>query len=912
MSTNNYNEYIDDLSTQSKSQLLDLMNELPTSFQSEFFIDQYDMELESNLDEIHPQHQHRHISLQNVQGLIQHGTDSFHSTFSNELSQDLNSIDVNPINSPLLLHPDQTQTHLHPHPHTHTLNSNDTANLLQTEQFTPNEILLFDVENELNYAEFLTSDPSNISIVNSYFPNSSNFSNHFTPSNFSNISNSDLFTKNTNVYIRLVEGFINPPKERQPGGRDNMKHPLPVHTIKLLTDLLPSNVDIYDLTVIASVMGFDKDKSNKLLLGNAIDERKFIHQDNEYLAKFDNLIVKFSSHLHGAKLFIRFTLQDAQKQDICYVDAQPFSTITKRGIEKRKERGGKRKRMDSEDERPTQRLKIESIINEVDPPCGPCQGGLMARLRGESIFVTPESRLAVRFGNNLSPEIVSVNRNGIVCEIPPSPSPGLVPVTVETGADQPPIKSNATYKYINQNSMNDVQELLQVMFRGRLHITTPNNENNNERNSMYPMQSFESYSINQTTQQSFNNDINLLSNLSIQSHNSDNQMSKRKLKKFIAFSVPTLDSEIFDRFIYGEFSDPCGFNILHHAAARGYSELISYLANEYIEDIDPVDNFGRTPFLWSIQEGHIETALTLYELGCNLYHRDLANDNFLHIATRTNLAETLETILKSILKNDDNVFTLTEKLIEMIYHENDNGDTPLSISHEYKEMEYLLKSFETQRNAIKNESFIFNMDEITLRSGDDNSKKLSSLGYSGLKLSIESDRFIIYFNYNNLLHKSIIQFSTIAFLIVSSPNSRIELTLKESPSVYQSNNRKNWNLSQNNIHLSKTLSFFMMIPSDKIEDILPFIKKQSCLNEFLPGSFHFVTSEQIAKNSKGSTNTFETKSSTSPKLLGKENNKKKFGTIEKKLTKIHPILKNVTSETEEQHIYLIRDDQKNL
>lgn len=51
---------------------------------------------------------------------------------------------------------------------------------------------------------------------------------------------------------------------------------------------------------------------------------------------FEGLIVNYSSHNHGQKLFLRFSLIDdsqGEETEICFTDGATFETITKRGIE---------------------------------------------------------------------------------------------------------------------------------------------------------------------------------------------------------------------------------------------------------------------------------------------------------------------------------------------------------------------------------------------------------------------------------------------------------------------------------------------------------------------------------------------------------------------------------------------------
>jgi hypothetical protein len=54
-------------------------------------------------------------------------------------------------------------------------------------------------------------------------------------------------------------------------------------------------------------------------------------KENEYKVSFTQLLVKYSSHLNGQKLSIRFTLLDSNGKPISFIDSYEFETITKRG-----------------------------------------------------------------------------------------------------------------------------------------------------------------------------------------------------------------------------------------------------------------------------------------------------------------------------------------------------------------------------------------------------------------------------------------------------------------------------------------------------------------------------------------------------------------------------------------------------
>lgn len=147
-----------------------------------------------------------------------------------------------------------------------------------------------------------------------------------------------FFTKPTTQsgnLIKIIEGFHIKPEKRQPGGSDN-KQPLPKHVIELYANKLPFNIHPGSLFCRAEVYGYDRERKNKIRLGE-VGEKQFEENNDgfqkRWLAVFDNMIIKFSSHFNGQWLSLRFSLVDSNKNAIYYVDSKDFQTITQRGKE---------------------------------------------------------------------------------------------------------------------------------------------------------------------------------------------------------------------------------------------------------------------------------------------------------------------------------------------------------------------------------------------------------------------------------------------------------------------------------------------------------------------------------------------------------------------------------------------------
>mmetsp|Transcript_5369 Transcript_5369/g.20045 ORF Transcript_5369/g.20045 Transcript_5369/m.20045 type:complete len:442 (-) Transcript_5369:42-1367(-) len=203
------------------------------------------------------------------------------------------------------------------------------------------------VKDKLTNRTFLTCKRDNFTIV--------------SPTNFTVVSN----------YIKLVQGFNEPVKQKVPGGKGNTKDCIPRQVVEYNADDM-KGLDPSKLSVKCEILGFDRKKNGMIPL-DQVTEQPFVQtSDNRWLAIFDNCIVKFSSHLHGQKLALRFTLMDRSTGDsISFVDSKTFQTITQRGKEKQMKR--KRKSPETDDQSkstssappPSKRRKLTWTVQEV-------------------------------------------------------------------------------------------------------------------------------------------------------------------------------------------------------------------------------------------------------------------------------------------------------------------------------------------------------------------------------------------------------------------------------------------------------------------------------------------------------------------------------------------------------------------
>lgn len=140
--------------------------------------------------------------------------------------------------------------------------------------------------------------------------------------------------------LTILEGLNKTPTERYPGGRTNTKNAMPKQVVMVEKEKLPQGVRDEDLLVQAEVLGFSRAVQDMVPIG-ILEPLKNLQKDenDQLVAIYQNSILRFSSHSHGQKLALRWTLF-CNKHRICSLDSYPFQTITERGIQKQQKRRG--------------------------------------------------------------------------------------------------------------------------------------------------------------------------------------------------------------------------------------------------------------------------------------------------------------------------------------------------------------------------------------------------------------------------------------------------------------------------------------------------------------------------------------------------------------------------------------------
>jgi ankyrin repeat protein len=615
--------------------------------------------------------------------------------------------------------------------------------------------------------------------------------------------------------IKLVEGFNKPLKDKQIGGKDNIRHTIPTQVIELAVNRLPPNSDPSVLSVRACVLGYDRVSRSRVILGQ-ISEKGFEEKgkapNSRWLCTFDDLVIQFSSHNNGQKLALRFQLLDADKRIVCHVDSYEFETITKRGLEKIKERS-KRKRSDS----------VEAEVEYCDPSMGLTTGGQLVKIIGKGFVCAPGSQAIVRFGELDSKEIHSVKRNCIVCETPEG-QPGKVDVNVIIDKKNA-LPSSATFEYIHPNDKERIQEMIK-------HFS---------KHGQYEFEDVGGRSKKPRT-----------NNLS---------------------STKNSNVENMYAWALGNETDSYGFNMLHHACARGFFELAYFLVQSKFCDINALDNYGRSALFWAMWSKSTRIAAYLISKGADMTISDDVNDTFLHMMNYTSQASGQENIqhvkylLFWMLKFDDEYRTQARFLSEILKQKNDDGLTVIEAAIENGNiiLGNLLNAI-VQLCASSIQQNIIALSNIKFRSGEFNGKQIKDI-YSdpNIKLSFEltRDNYIIIAQLGSTqLIRSVISNTNIAYLIFDMKGLTAEFTLQQAPlvEIFQDDE---WKVYSNCIALNSLAFSLELANVEGLKRIYNYTLQLKHLNQFQEFSFHYQAPiNEQSKVNKLKSEAYETNSTS--------------------------------------------------
>lgn len=258
-----------------------------------------------------------------------------------------------------------------------------------------------------------------------------------------------------NQLMKLVEGFFQEPKEKVLSGKTNKS---PVHPHRVQVNLNGINDKVEDMMVTASIHGYHKLTKTKteslgtlqtMKLSGSSDDLINREEQGKLFVTFKDMVVTKSSHNHGQKLFIRFSLINSEGKSLDHLDSADFSTITRRGVEKRKQKKTKEKL-----------AKIELLekgihtptITGSDPAFIFTGTSQIIKLYGKNFGALQSQGLKVNFGNAAAHDVFSVRPDMILVEVG-SLKEGNVRVSIEQNGKE--YKSDHTITVLPKSNQNN-------------------------------------------------------------------------------------------------------------------------------------------------------------------------------------------------------------------------------------------------------------------------------------------------------------------------------------------------------------------------------------------------------------------------------------------------------------------------
>jgi hypothetical protein len=326
-----------------------------------------------------------------------------------------------------------------------------------------------------------------------------------------------------NVAVDIVQGFRVSPTAKQIGGKDN-REPLPTHVISINMNYFigKQNMSLQEfaqLSIRASLVGYKKPLlvKDKLVL-STLEELSmpqplpnYVPQQQNFVrVAFKNLIVKHSSHNHGQKLLLRFSVTTPTGIPLESVDSAEFETITRRGIEKQRQKDAiiKKKQDGSPSPAPqspqcmqpqtsptqsprnmqqlsfqqyreptspssssprhspqqytqsfappTPTMTSSPYVTAIEPNMSLCEGGQLCKIYFNTLPPNiPVEQISVFFGDKESQEIFCVKQNTVICQIPSSARlmTGEVHINVSLDDRKSFVPSTTKFNYVAHNHL---------------------------------------------------------------------------------------------------------------------------------------------------------------------------------------------------------------------------------------------------------------------------------------------------------------------------------------------------------------------------------------------------------------------------------------------------------------------------
>lgn len=309
--------------------------------------------------------------------------------------------------------------------------------------------------------------------------------------------------------MELVHGFLKAPEMKQIGGKDN-KEPIAEHVINVIIGNIPDPYcnQLSKMFVVAELIGYKKPMlvKDKIVLGT-LQKLPLLNPTESsprptvdiITLRFSDLVVKHSSHNHGQKLLIRFNLVAPDEKILYTVESAEFETITRRGIEKQRQKEVILKKKIEEE---TNSLP-PPFVTRVEPNVSVVEGGNLIKIyiqnlppsisllnyriaspisdesSNSNIGGTPHKHKSKVFRDNIISVFIGqqecrevfCGRDGVlICEIPPSlnAAVGKVSINVSIDGKKTCLPSQAALTYVTQD---ELFEFFQNQYKhGHLHM----------------------------------------------------------------------------------------------------------------------------------------------------------------------------------------------------------------------------------------------------------------------------------------------------------------------------------------------------------------------------------------------------------------------------------------------------------
>ncbi|KAJ3084785.1 SPT3 Dosage dependent suppressor of Ty-induced promoter mutations-like protein [Rhizoclosmatium hyalinum] len=243
-----------------------------------------------------------------------------------------------------------------------------------------------------------------------------------------------------------------------------------------------------------------------------------------------------------------------------------------------------------------------AIINRIIPGEGPIQGGVEITILGENIH----NGLIAVFGDLEAITTQVWGTSTMICILPPSSTPGPVPVTLKalagfpanTGVPDIPV----TFMYKDDLDRSLMELALQVV---GLRMT----------GSLDSARNIAMRIVNETAQETIHDSSLTFTELA------RNQLETAILNALFSLEEHSVQQEsqpqvVLTSLLDMTFHGSNGLNMLHIASLAGMTTLVKYLISLDC-DVDPRDRNGFTPLMFAVQAGQWPTVGILVKAGAS-------------------------------------------------------------------------------------------------------------------------------------------------------------------------------------------------------------------------------------------------------------------------------------------------------